>query len=68
MLSITCADRAGLLFAVAEVLMRHGVNVYAAKIDTLGERVEDTFLIRGGALRTPADRLALETDVREVLK
>ncbi|MBW8365765.1 MAG: [protein-PII] uridylyltransferase [Rhizobium sp.] len=68
MLSITCADRGGLLFAVAEVLMRHDVNVYAAKIDTLGERVEDTFLIRGTALQTPAGREALEAETIEVLK
>jgi [protein-PII] uridylyltransferase len=67
-LSITCADRGGLLFAVAEALMRHGVSVYAAKIDTLGERVEDTFLIRGDTLRTPAGIEALEADIREALK
>jgi [protein-PII] uridylyltransferase len=67
-LSITCADRAGLLFVVAEALMRHDVSVYAAKIDTLGERVEDTFLIRGKALQTPAGIEALEADVREALK
>jgi [protein-PII] uridylyltransferase len=68
MLSITCADRGGLLFAVAETLMRHDVSVYAAKIDTLGERVEDTFLIRGAALQTPAGMQALEADVRDVLE
>jgi [protein-PII] uridylyltransferase len=68
MLSITCADRGGLLFAVAETLMQHDVGVYAAKIDTLGERVEDTFLIRGGSLDTPAGMQALETRVREVLQ
>lgn len=67
-LSITCADRAGLLFAVAEALMRHEVCVYAAKIDTLGERVEDTFQIRGTALQTPAGIAALEADVREALE
>jgi len=50
------------------VLMRHDVNVYAAKIDTLGERVEDTFLIRGTALQTPAGREALEAETIEALK
>ncbi|MBW8371582.1 MAG: [protein-PII] uridylyltransferase [Thiobacillus sp.] len=67
MLSITCADRGGLLFAVAETLMRHDVSVYAAKIDTLGERVEDTFLIRGEALQTSAGREALEAEIGEAL-
>ena len=68
MLSITCADRAGLLFAVAEVLMQHKVNVYAAKIDTLGERAEDTFQVLGEALNTPAGVEMLEADLREALK
>ncbi len=63
MLTITCADRGGLLFSVAEVLMRHQVGVYAARIDTLGERVEDTFLIRGEALKTAAGIEALEAEV-----
>ena len=68
MLTITCADRGGLLFAVAEVLMQHDVSVYAAKIDTLGERVEDTFLVRGEVLLTPAGKQALEDGIRDVLK
>jgi [protein-PII] uridylyltransferase len=67
-LSITCPDRGGLLSEIAEVLMRHDVGVYAAKIDTLGERVEDTFLLRGEALQSPAGIEALIADVREVLK
>jgi [protein-PII] uridylyltransferase len=48
--------------------MRHDVSVYAAKIDTLGERVEDTFLIRGEALQTSAGRAALETEIGEALR
>ena len=68
MLSITCADRGGLLFEVADVLMQHNVNVYAAKIDTLGERAEDTFQILGEALNTPAGAEALVADMREALK
>jgi [protein-PII] uridylyltransferase len=68
MLSITCADRGGLLFAVAEVLMRHEVSVYAARIDTLGERVEDTFLVRGEALQAPASVQALEAEILGVLQ
>ena len=67
MLSITCADRGGLLFAVADVLRRHGVGLDAAKIDTLGERVEDTFQVRGVALENAADREALLADLREAL-
>ena len=67
MLSITCADRGGLLFAVADVLRRHGVGLDAAKIDTLGERVEDTFQVRGAVLETAAGREALLADLRGAL-
>lgn len=67
MLTITCADRGGLLFAVAETLMRHELGLYAAKIDTLGERVEDTFLIRGSRLESAEGRAALDSDLRAAL-
>ncbi|MEQ1663541.1 MAG: [protein-PII] uridylyltransferase [Thiobacillus sp.] len=66
-LSITCADRGGLLFSIAEVLMRHGIDVYAAKIDTLGERVEDTFSLRGAALDDSARVQQLEADLKTAL-
>lgn len=66
-LSITCADRGGLLFSIAEVLMRHGIDVYTAKIDTLGERVEDTFRLRGAALDDPARMQQLEVDLKTAL-
>mgnify|MGYP002135307116 CR=1 FL=1 len=36
---------AGLLFGIAETLVRHGINLHTAKIATLGERVEDVFFI-----------------------
>jgi len=67
-LSTTCADRGGLLFAVAEVLMRHNITVYAAKIDTLGERAEDSFQILGDALQTPEGIDALVAEIHEALK
>ena len=67
MLTITCADRGGLLFAVAETLMRHELGLYAAKIDTLGERVEDTFLIQGNRLESAEGRAALDKDLRAAL-
>ena len=67
-LNITCADRGGLLFAVAETLMQHAVSVFAAKIDTLGERVEDTFLIRGDTLDHAAGRDKLQADIQAVLE
>jgi [protein-PII] uridylyltransferase len=49
------------------VLARHQVNVQLAKIDTLGERVEDTFLLTGPLLRQDKAQLALETELLEAL-
>ncbi|MCX7902288.1 MAG: ACT domain-containing protein, partial [Burkholderiaceae bacterium] len=68
LLQITATDRVGLLYAIAQVLARHGVNVHTAKIATLGERVEDVFLIDGAALESPRGQLQLESDLLEALQ
>lgn len=67
-LSLVAADRPGLLFHIAQTLARHGIALKAARISTLGERVEDTFLIAGAALDKPASRIKLEEDLLEVLQ
>jgi [protein-PII] uridylyltransferase len=67
LLSLIATDRLGLLYAVARVLARHDVNVQTAKILTLGERVEDVFLIDGPALTQPKKQLQLERDLLEAL-
>ncbi len=67
MLSLVATDRVGLLYAVARVLARHDVNVLTAKILTLGERVEDVFLIDGQGLGQAREQLQLETDLLEAL-
>ncbi len=67
-LSIRAADRTGLLHAIAETLTRHGVALHTARISTLGERAEDTFLISGRSLSQSRDRVLLENDLLEQLK
>jgi [protein-PII] uridylyltransferase len=67
-LALMAADRPGLLFAIAGVLARHGVALKAARIATLGERVEDTFLIAAPSLDSSAARIKLETDLLDVLR
>ena len=67
LLSVSASDRSGLLYAIARVLARHQVNVLLAKIDTLGERVEDTFLLTGPTLQQDKIQLALETELLEAL-
>ncbi|MFN6962087.1 MAG: bifunctional uridylyltransferase/uridylyl-removing protein, partial [Rhodocyclaceae bacterium] len=68
LLSIVAADRTGLLYAIALVLARQGISVHGAKIMTLGERVEDTFLISGAALGKTATLVQLEQELLETLK
>ena len=49
-LSIVAGDRPGLLSRIARVLTAYDINLHTAKINTLGERAEDVFLIAGAAL------------------
>jgi len=67
-LSIAANDRTGLLYAIANVLALYRINLHTAKIMTLGERVEDVFLIGGGALNNPRVQVQLETDLLDALK
>jgi [protein-PII] uridylyltransferase len=68
LLSISASDRVGLLYGVAQVLAQHQINVLLAKISTLGERVEDTFLIDGTALQHNKVQLEIETELLAALQ
>jgi [protein-PII] uridylyltransferase len=67
-LSVAANDRPGLLYSIALVLTRYRINLHTAKIMTLGERVEDVFLVDGGLLSNPRAQVQLETDLLEALK
>jgi [protein-PII] uridylyltransferase len=67
LLNISASDRAGLLYSVARVLARHHLHLQLAKVTTLGERVEDTFLISGPELQGQKTQLAIETELLEAL-
>ncbi|HLO94760.1 MAG TPA: [protein-PII] uridylyltransferase, partial [Burkholderiaceae bacterium] len=67
LLSISTSDRAGLLYAIARVLARHHINLQLAKISTLGERVEDTFLIDGPALQQNKLQLQIEGELLDAI-
>jgi [protein-PII] uridylyltransferase len=62
-LSVTAGDRPGLLYRIARVLVAYGISVQNAKINTLGERVEDVFLVSGSGLFDPKTVLRIETDL-----
>ena len=66
-LNVAASDRVGLLYAIARVLADHGVNLQLAKITTLGERVEDSFVVDGACLQHSKNILSLETDLLKAL-
>ena len=68
LLTITANDRNGLLFSIANVLSKYKINLHTAKIMTMGERVEDVFLIEGEALNNQRTQIQLETDLLEILR
>jgi len=45
MLDIVAGDQPGLLAKIAFIFLKHGIELHNAKINTLGNRAEDTFLI-----------------------
>jgi [protein-PII] uridylyltransferase len=67
LLNISASDRVGLLYSIARVLARHKINLQLAKIATLGERVDDTFLIEGAELQQNRAQIAIETELMEAL-
>jgi [protein-PII] uridylyltransferase len=67
LLNISASDRVGLLYGIARVLARHRINVQLAKVVTLGERVDDTFLIDGPELQGNRGQIAIETELLETL-
>lgn len=68
LLSVSASDRAGLLYGISRVLARNDISVQLAKITTLGERVEDTFLISGPQLQVNRRQIQIETELLETLE
>jgi len=66
-LSIVASDRPGLLYGVARILARYRINLQTARVNTLGDRAEDVFLIAGNALADPKAVLQLEQDLLKEL-
>ena len=67
-LAIVAADRPGLLYGVARILALHSVNLHSAKINTLGDRAEDVFLVSGEVLSDPKEVLQLEQELLRELQ
>ncbi len=67
LLGVSSSDRSGLLYAIARVLARHHINLQLAKITTLGERVEDTFLLDGAVLQQSRAQLQIEGELLDAI-
>ena len=65
-LRITAADRPGILSSIARILLASGVTVHAARIATLGERIDDVFFI-GMPTGGPVDDAAIRERLRDAL-
>jgi len=62
-LSIVASDRPGLLYRVARRLSSYQLNLHSAKINTLGDRAEDVFLVSGAPLADSKAVLRLEQEL-----
>ena len=67
-LEIVAGDRPGLLARIAYTLATAQISVFSAKINTLGERAEDVFLIDGARLHDEHALLQLETALYDQLR
>ena len=66
-LSVSANDRPGLLYSIARVLAHHRIELHAARINTLGERVEDVFLLHGSGLDDGKLQIRLETEMLKAI-
>ena len=62
-LSLVAADRRGLLYNLAQTFTQHKVDLRMAKIMTLGDRVEDSFILHSASLNEVSRSQACERAV-----
>jgi [protein-PII] uridylyltransferase len=65
MVTLSCADRPGLLSSVARVLLKHELNLVDARVNTLGARAEDAFVVNGAAVEDPVRREAVAVELQQ---
>jgi [protein-PII] uridylyltransferase len=69
-LNITASDRPGFLATIALVLVEVGLEIMSARITTLGERVEDVFVVvskKGESLHNGQRCYEIEQTIRQRL-
>ncbi len=66
-LDLIATDRPGLLGDIAQVFVANAIDLQTAKVMTLGDRVEDVFVIRGEALNHPRTQRQFERSVLDAI-
>jgi len=68
LMDVTCTDRPGLLSKISSIMVNCGIRIHDARIATLGDRVEDAFIISdqndaplSRELRTELKQILIET-------
>lgn len=67
-LSIVAGDRPGLLSRISRTLSAFDINLHSAKINTLGARAEDTFVVSGSVLNNPKSTVRFESELLDQLR
>ena len=67
LVTVSCADRPGLLSSLARVFLHHDLNLVDARVSTLGARAEDAFVVNGAALEDPGSRESIAEDLRQTV-
>ena len=63
MLRLTATDRPGILYNIAYLFKTMGIRLHSARIATLGERLEDVFVISSSQLSRPSVAAQLEKEI-----
>jgi [protein-PII] uridylyltransferase len=67
LLTVSSTDRTGLLYSITRLLAQYKISVQTAKIMTLGDRAEDSFLLYGQSLNSQKLQIQLESDLLDLL-
>jgi [protein-PII] uridylyltransferase len=67
-LGVVAGDRPGLLYRIARVLLELEIDLRGARINTLGERAEDVFLVAGKTLENAEGREQLSQKIIQALE
>ena len=65
-LRILAADRPGLLAIIGRILFEREYTISTAKITTLGENIEDTFVIKGKSAETSIDESLMSSLEKQI--